>query len=177
MRDKLKHVSENFHEFIHLSLGLIAAWLLRGHETDYSTFIVIFSALLGTFLPDLDHFFSWFIYSKSSEYAQQAKFLLKKFKLKSLVKFCKENHKFNNRILSHNFLSFLFVLILTVYSLKVMHDIPLTAMFLAWTFHYLYDMVEDLLFFGKLNSNWFLNFKLPDDLIISEELNYKRKVK
>jgi hypothetical protein len=36
--------------------------------------------------------------------------------------------------------------------------IYIATFFLSVTVHFLYDIVEDLLFFKKLNPNWFLHF-------------------
>lgn len=156
IRDRFKKFSERFHGELHLSLGLLVAvviyYLLGGN-----LFHLLLVSAVASFLPDIDHLFYLFIYGRKSRYATEAREILIKGGVIKYIEYCKINHKENTEIKSHNLLV---VLVLTLVSmLFYAKGEPLwSAFFISNTLHFVFDVFEDLLFFGKLNGNWWLRF-------------------
>jgi hypothetical protein len=143
---------------IHALSGVTVAYFILSMFPYADRLELVIYGILGSLLPDVDHFIYYFFYGKNSQYAQIAKYFLLKKQLKNWIKFVKANHKFNTGIYSHNFLSLFLSLWLSWYfGLQRIH--PVFAVFaLSWSVHYLFDIFEDLLFFKRLNPNWYLKF-------------------
>lgn len=154
----LRRKSENYHMQIHALSGVAVAYLTLMVFPDADRYKLVVYGVVGSLLPDVDHFFYYFFYGKQSQYAQIAKHLLVNRQIRDWMKFVKFNHKKNTGLYSHNFISLLVSLWL-FWSFGLTKDHPLLMVFfLSWATHYLFDIMEDILFFRKLNSNWYLKF-------------------
>jgi hypothetical protein len=154
----LQRKSENYHMLIHALLGVAAAYFILSVFPEAPKTTLVIYGVLGGLLPDIDHFIYYFFYGKNSQYAQIAKYFILKKQLRNWAKFVKTNHKQNTGLYSHNFISLLLSVSLFVY-FGLRKDHPGFAVFaLSWSIHYLFDIFEDLLFFRRLNPNWYLKF-------------------
>ncbi len=156
IRKKLINTSEQYHMIIHILLGIISG-LIFANINNIQPLTLISIGIIGNILPDIDHLLYIFIYGRNSEYAQFIKDFLGQKQYKNIVNFCKNNHKFNTGLYSHNILTTILVILITYKTFNFNNYLTATFFF-SWSLHYLYDIVEDLLFFGKLNKNWFLKF-------------------
>jgi hypothetical protein len=149
MRKKLSKFSENYHMFIHILLGIvIGVWLEL-------TAVQIVTLGMLAMLPDLEHIVFFLTYGKKTKYAKKEKYYLLKGDIKGLVNFCKKNHKFNTSLYFHNAI----VPILLIWgSINFIDNHWVSAILATLASHYIFDIVEDLLILGKINSNWFLKF-------------------
>ena len=153
----IKRISQEFHMYIHLIFGALAYFLYTWINPSASSFMNFLFALISNILPDIDHLLFFFVYGSKTDYSISVKKLLKSHQYKKAAKYCMENHKKNTSIISHNILSFAFFLIICSVSIFTKNN-TLGIIALSWSYHYLFDMVEDYLFFGKLNPNWMLRF-------------------
>jgi len=165
-RKSLIKLSEKFHMSIHILWGVIIALTIKKFLADISLFLLLTVGVLGSLLPDFDHVLYIFIYGRKSEYSRFIRQFISQKQLKKTFWFCKNNHKLNTGLYSHNILTMIVILMLSINSI-ISKNYLLATFFLAWSIHYLYDIFEDLLFFGKINKNWFLKF---DKKIINKDL-------
>jgi len=156
LRDNLKKFSEKYHGEIHLSLGLVTAaivWCLTGANP----LPLLLLSVVGAFLPDIDHIFFLFLYGRNTQYATEARGILFSKGVVDYIKYCKINHKNNTKIVSHNVILPLLLIGLAIY-FGSLHKPIWVAFFISNALHFVFDMLEDLLYFGKLNGNWWLKF-------------------
>lgn len=140
------------HEFYHILLGLVWAWFLREWWHHFSTGLIWWS-LFASLLPDLDHFFYFFLYGRKDRYAKETRMLLKSRQWGNLVSFWNTGHKSNTSLATHN-----------VYFVFLLFTLAALSSFIAWqlgvvlfgamVIHYLFDIVDDILLLGKPNPNW-----------------------
>ena len=155
-REKLTIVSECYHGQIHFLFGLLA-WVsgMMIYGGDPVTLLLV--ALLGAYIPDVDHLLFIFWYGRQTKFSIEVRECLFSGGLPCFIGHIKKNHKGNTRILSHNVLSV--ALAVFLFSWFIYTSQRLWAVFfLSWSLHYVFDILEDLLFFGKLNGNWWLRF-------------------
>jgi hypothetical protein len=157
MRKKLMFCSEKHHMLIHLLFGIFSVAIIYFLDPSVNLYKASFLAALFTFLPDIDHLFFIFIYGRHSNYASKIRAFLGSKEIKKVIDFCKTNHKNNTQIYSHNFVSLFLTLLLFYYFLTI-GKIYWSTVFLSWSMHYIFDLLEDLLFFSKVNPNWWLKF-------------------
>lgn len=147
---------ERYHEFIHLGLGVVCYFITSHIFPNYSSITLLLVALIGSLLPDVDHLFYLFGYGRFDTYAIKFKEQLK-LGLNQAVKYCRQNHKNNCYIVSHNLISLF--LALTVFCFALFFNNPiLSVLSLSICFHFLFDIFEDILAKNKINPNWFLRF-------------------
>lgn len=142
---------------IHLLFGFLSTVIIYFLEPTVNLYNVSLLIVIFSFLPDIDHLLFIFIYGRRSDYACKIKTFLKKKEFRKAINFCATNHKNNTKIYSHNFISLALTLFLFYYFFIIGH-IYLSAIFLSWSMHYNFDLLEDLLFFSKVNPNWWLKF-------------------
>lgn len=140
------------HEFFHVLLGLIWAWFLRERWGEFNVRWIGLS-ILGSLLPDIDHFFYFFTYGKMDAYTVQVRSLFKNKQWRALTSFIESGHKHNTNLASHNF-----------YFMGILFLVALLSSFFSWEagvilfgamlIHYFFDIADDLLRLGKVNSNW-----------------------
>lgn len=140
------------HEFYHVLLGLMWAWFLRELWQEFNALWIAIS-VIGSLLPDLDHFFYFFIYGKTDMYTAQVKNFIKKRQWRVLTKFLETEHKNQTGLATHNlyFIIFLFLVSMGSFFFNFRTGV---VIFGAMIIHYLFDMFDDYLMLGYLNVNW-----------------------
>ena len=157
-RKRLTAISERYTEEIHVLFGLLSAVVI-GKLFPMANFPkIVLISVAASLLPDIDHFFAIFIYDKHSRYSQFLAKLLKKRKISYFAKITKENHKLSTGIYSHNFLTLALTSLLTYRFIAVYADPYWSAFLFSWSMHYVWDILEDFIYFSKPNPNWFLKF-------------------
>lgn len=140
------------HESTHVLVGLVYAWFLRESWGSFST-SQIFWAALGSLLPDLDHLIYFFFYGRSDAYSLQVKQFLRQGQLVNLFRFVAKGHKYNTDLWSHNV--YIVSLLFLGVSASSLFDWQLgMILFGSMVLHLLFDIVDDLIFLGYLNTNW-----------------------
>lgn len=140
------------HHLVHISLGFIWFYLLNRFWTDLSSYH-LFLAIVGSELPDLEHGYYWFVKGKSDEYSIQVKEHLRNREWRNLVTFLKENHKYLTTLHLHSLGWVLVLVLLCVVSFFRDREASL-VLFGSMLTHYCFDMLDDIIFLGKLNPNW-----------------------
>lgn len=157
MRNRLIEKSQAYHILIHVLLGLISALVISKNFENENLYLLLFLGFLGNTLPDLDHVIYYLTYGKDSEYSQIIKLFIKERDFREVKKFLRENHKYLTGLYSHTILSPIISSFLT-YLFLTKNKVYFATFFLSITVHFLYDITEDLLFFKRLNPNWFMHF-------------------
>ncbi len=154
----LRAKSETYHMQVHIIIGLICG-LFMGHLFPEAPLIKLISvSIIGSVLPDFDHLLFIFIYGRKTDFARIIKGFLRKYKIKSAISFIRVNHKYNTSVYSHNMLSVILAFWLFYYLYTVQDKASMSTFFLSWFAHYVFDIFEDVLFFKKINPNWWLKF-------------------
>lgn len=157
-RLKLTNLLHNRHEYFHLGFGFLSFLLVSRLIPPGSNLLLLIIAIVGSFLPDIDHLFCIYLYGRSSDYGQSLRKLINKGRLILAISYIRDHHKDNYFILSHNFLSPIISFGFCGYFMAV-HSPYLAALFLAFGFHYILDISEDIIALGSLNPNWYLKFQ------------------
>lgn len=161
IRLNLAKLSGDLHGYFHLLFGLFTLLFIRqldGKAFSSHSLLLIVIALGASFLPDIDHLFCIYIYGRKSDYAKALRSFLRHLHLKGFLRHIKENHKSHTQVYSHNIGSIILSAFFTYFEMVRRDNIFLATFFLAFTLHYLYDFIEDLLFFKKPNKNWYFKF-------------------
>jgi hypothetical protein len=158
IRRKLKNLSEYLHFLIHITLGIVCGAAVYKIFTAQNIWILVLLGIIGNTLPDLDHIIYFFTYGKKTEYSTIVRQMLSDKQFKEIRKFFKENHKYLTGLYSHTLLSPLVTSLLS-YNFYTRLQPQLLTLFSSFSIHFLYDIFEDLLFFGKLNKNWYLKLE------------------
>ena len=140
------------HEFYHLLIGLVWAWFLREWWGEFRLRWVWF-AIIGSLLPDLDHFIYFFTYGKHDWYTKQVKSFFRNREWRNLSSYVASGHKLNTELSYHNlyFVTLLFGMTL----LSTFFDWQAgVILFGAMILHYIFDIFDDLIILGSLNPNW-----------------------
>lgn len=156
IRKHLMMNSERFHGEIHLFFGILAGvvGLFLG-GVNFSQMLLI--GVVGAFLPDADHLVYLFFYGRKTKYAIEARTLLLKEGFGPYLEYCKKNHKNNTGIISHNMIVPMVAFCLALLMISK-NEINWSVFLLSVFGHFVFDMLEDMLFFGKLNGNWYLHY-------------------
>jgi len=157
MKNKLVEKSQTYHVLIHILLGFMCALIVSKRFENENIILLLFFGFLGSTLPDIDHLIYYLTYGKDSEYSQIIKIFIKEKDFKEVKIFLRENHKYLTGLYSHTVVSPVISIFLTFLFLNK-DNIYLSTFFLSVTTHFIYDIAEDLLFFKKLNPNWFMHF-------------------
>ncbi len=140
------------HEFYHMLLGLLWAWFLRERWNEFNP-KWIWLALFGSLLPDADHLIYFFTYGKRDWYSKEVKSFLKNKEWRSLTTFLESGHKFQTNLASHNY--YFVGALLGLSLLSSLYDWQVgIILFGAMVIHYVFDIADDLLMLGHVNSNW-----------------------
>ena len=158
IRTYLVNLMKQYHEYFHLSFGLIAYLVTLSIFPGADMTTTLFLAVIASFLPDFDHLLAVYFYARSTAYSTAIRSHLNRYDLPGAIEHIRRHHKSNHFILSHNLLtptvfSFLFIFF-------VKRDSPEVSVFcLSFALHFVFDVIEDLLTLGRLNPNWYLDFK------------------
>ena len=179
MRNKIVEKSQTYHIFIHLLFGLLCAVTISKYFADKNISILIIFSLFGSMVPDIDHVVYYFTYGKDSEYSRIIKMFVKERDFKDIKQFLRDNHKYLTGLYSHTLISPAVSIFLT-YLFFQKQSIYFATLFFSISVHFIYDILEDLLFFGKLNPNWFLRFnkknKNNDGILVTYLELLKKKI-
>jgi len=158
LRSKIVDINIKYHMAVHVLLAILTALFIK-EIFPFANFIKILAvSIFGSLIPDTDHLIYFYTYGKRTTYAQQAVAFIKKFDIRGFMNFVKNNHKLNHGLLSHNIGSF-FLASLFFFVFTLDPDRFTAATFaMSVMLHFLYDIVEDFIFFGKLNPNWLFKF-------------------
>ncbi len=140
------------HMLYHVFIGLAYAWVLRELWGVFNPRFVAL-AVVGSILPDVDHVVYIFFYGRNDTYAKRAKEFFRHFKVRSLISFFDRNHKNNTALRSHNIATVGGLLAVSLLSFFIEFETGV-ILFGAMCLHLLFDMIDDLLILGELNSNW-----------------------
>jgi hypothetical protein len=143
---------------IHVLIGAGCACIVWYIFPDSSILKLLVVGIAGNLIPDIDHILYWFFYGKKSDYAKILKSHLKLKEFRMAASFIRNNHKSNTGVYSHNILSLMLSIFLAWYLGESRDRTGFYVFFMSWSSHYLFDMFEDILFFKKLNPNWFMRF-------------------
>lgn len=158
MRVRMQSITRKYHFLIHMLFGAIVAIYHYNIIPNVQVSKLIFAALAGSMVPDIDHLFYIYFYGRTTEFAKELRKHIKDKQLKKFITSVSLNHKNNNYIFSHNIVAVILALGLAYLFYQHDHEY-LSVFFSAWLFHYLFDIFEDILYFGKVNQNWWLKFK------------------
>ncbi len=156
-KQKIKRALEAFHLLVHVLIGVTAAIIFYEISGNALLIKLMVVAIIGSVLPDIDHLLYYFVYGRKTEYALQVKNFLRNKQIKKYVSFCIDNHKKNTGLYSHNIISVLITLSISLWAINQEREYT-TMFFIAWSLHYIFDIFEDVIFLKKLNPNWLLKF-------------------
>ncbi len=140
------------HYLYHLLIGLVWAWFLRERWNEFNTRYITFS-LLGSILPDIDHILYFLYYGKRETYSKSVIGFIKTHQWRNLTLFLKNGHKYNTNLSYHNIYAVGFFIALSCISSFFEWRVGI-VLFGAMILHYLFDILDDFLVLGYINSNW-----------------------
>lgn len=140
------------HEFYHVVLGLLWAWVLREVWQELN-FRWILTAVFGSLLPDADHVVYWITYGKRDPYTKMVFSFVKQHEWRILVKFIEKGHKYQTNLVFHNY--YMILALFGVSTVSFVYDWRVgVVLFGAMVIHYVFDIVDDLVTLGHTNPNW-----------------------
>ena len=140
------------HMAYHVMLGLLWAWYLRERWGSFNP-IWIFTAAVGSVLPDIDHIFYFLGYGRHDSYTEKIFGFIRKHEWRNLFHFIAVGHKNNTSLSYHN----IYVMTLLAMTAGVASFIDWqvgVVLFGAMVSHYLFDIVDDMVQLGGINPNW-----------------------
>ncbi len=140
------------HEFYHILLGLAWAWFLREKWNEFNGRWIFF-AMFGSLLPDGDHLVYFVTWGKKESYAKQAIEYFRAHQWRNLVQFLEDGHKNLTNLASHNYY-FMAILLATALLSSLFEWRVGVILFGAMLIHYLFDLIDDLVVLGSVNSSW-----------------------
>lgn len=140
------------HMAYHILIGLVWAWIMREIWGEFNPKWFITSAV-GSVLPDLDHINYLLGYGKKESYSQEIFKMLKNREWRKLAVFVATGHKYNTNLSYHNiyFVGFLTILAAAASYFDWRAGFILIGAMIS---HYLFDMFDDIVILGEINSNW-----------------------
>ena len=157
MRNKIVQKSQTYHILIHILFGIMAALIVSKQFDNENLVLLLIMGFFGNTLPDIDHIIYFFTYGRDSEYSQIIKLFIKERHFREIKNFLRDNHKYLTGLYSHTLISPVISIFLTYFFFKKGLIYPATFFF-SVSIHFMYDILEDILFFGKLNPNWYMKF-------------------
>jgi len=140
---------------IHILLGVLCGVIIGRVFNITNLWVLILIGIFGNLIPDIDHVIYFFTYGKKSEYSEIIGELLSKRQISEIRKYIKRNHKYLTGLYSHTLISPIVTSLLSYYFFT-RGEVYLLTLTLSISAHFIYDILEDFLFFGKLNKNWYL---------------------
>ncbi len=153
----LRRFSERFHGEMHLMIGMICVLAVKtvfGVDLGWN---LILLSVVGSFLPDVDHLVFIFGYGRKTQHSINSREYMRLGRFNELIVYWKKTHKDNTEIYSHNIL-FMFLFAGFFWLAFEKDAVGWGVFFLSIAGHFLYDILEDVLFMGKVNPNWYLRF-------------------
>ena len=140
------------HMFYHMLLGVVWAWILREWWSQFNPrwFIV---SIFGSLLPDSEHLIYFLTYGRKDAYTRNIRAFLRNHQWRIVTVFIEKGHKHNTRLRFHNVYIILFLLALTTICLLFDWN-SWVVLFGAMVIHYVFDIFDDFVTLGRINSNW-----------------------
>ena len=154
----IKRKAYKYHMLVHVFLGLLCAYIVMHTFPNANGWRIIWIAILGSVIPDVDHLLFMFIYGRKSEYAKIIRAFVKNKEFRKALSFMKDNHKTNTGLYSHNILALIISIYLAWYLGDSRDRAGFYVFFMSWSVQYVFDMFEDLIFLRRFNPNWFMRF-------------------
>lgn len=140
------------HMAYHVMLGLLWAWLLREIWGEFNP-KWIWTAVIGSLLPDADHINYFLGYGKRDSYTQQVFSHIKRKEWRSLFYLVATGHKMNTSLSYHNI--YVVGIFIALSAVAFLYDWRVgVVLFGAIVSHYLFDIADDVVQLGELNVNW-----------------------
>lgn len=140
------------HAFYHILFGLVWAWMLRELWGQLNIKWVLL-AVVGSLLPDAEHFLYFFTYGKKDPYTKLILSFLKNHEWRIFTVMVENGHKFNTNLTFHNV--YIVVLLMAAVSVCFLFDWHSWTVFIgAMITHYLFDIIDDIVTLGRVNPNW-----------------------
>ena len=140
------------HMGYHILIGLLWAWILREWWGVFNPRWFI-TAVLGSVLPDIDHFLYYLGYGRYDGYTREIKQFLRTHQWRMVTVFIERGHKYNTELSYHNI--YVVVILFLVTSVCIFFDWKTWVVLLgAMIGHYLFDIIDDIIVLGYINSNW-----------------------
>lgn len=140
------------HMVYHVLIGLMWAWFLRERWGEFNA-LWIWTAAVGSVLPDIDHFLYFFGAGKTDQYTRDIVDFLKRRQWRTVAVFIENGHKHNTNLSFHNIYITGIFLFGSFLSSFVDWEVGV-ILFGAIVLHYLFDMFDDFVQLGSLNPNW-----------------------
>jgi hypothetical protein len=141
------------HMLYHLLLGLAWMWFCAKYLQIHGNHFLWF-ALIGSVIPDAEHFIYFFTYGKRDAYTQEIARFIRNGDWRILTVFIEKGHKYNTQLRYHNIYTILLLVIGTWVS-YLFHLNGWVIFLGAMITHYCFDIVDDLSMLGHLNPNWY----------------------
>jgi len=136
----------------HVMIGLLWAWFLRELWGQFNVRWVI-TAAVGSILPDIDHIYYFLGYGKRDSYAQQIFSYIRASEWRHLFYFVATGHKHLTSLSYHNIYTVVFFIISAAAASFFDWQVGV-VLFGAMVSHYIFDMTDDVIQLGYINSNW-----------------------
>jgi len=140
------------HMAYHVMLGLLWAWYLRERWGEFNP-IWIFTSVVGSVLPDIDHLNYFLGYGRTDTYTQQIFGFIGRHEWRNLFHFISTGHKNNTSLMYHNIYVVILLTLLAVIASFVDWQVGV-VLFGAMVSHYLFDIADDIVQLGGMNPNW-----------------------
>lgn len=140
------------HMAYHVALGLLWAWFLRERWGELNP-TWIWLSVIGSVLPDIDHFFYFFGYGKYDKYTKHIVHFLRTHQWRNAAVYIEQGHKQNTNLSFHNIYITGIFLVGSLLSSVIDWEAGV-ILFGAIVSHYLFDMFDDVVQMGALNVNW-----------------------
>lgn len=140
------------HYAYHILVGLAWSWFLRETWKQFnSQWIVV--ALVGSVIPDVDHFIYFLTYGKHDLYTRQVRKFLRDHEWRTLTKFLATGHKYQTSLATHNYYFMAVLALVSIGSFAYNWKVGV-IFFGAMVLHYLFDVWDDIAMLGRVNPNW-----------------------
>lgn len=136
----------------HVMIGLLWAWYLRERWAEFNP-RWIYTAIIGSVLPDIEHLFFFLGYGRKEKYSNTVFDLFKHHHWRALFLFISTGHKHNTSLAYHNLYTIVFLLLVGLYASVIDWHVGVVLLG-AMVSHYLFDIADDFVQLGRMNSNW-----------------------
>jgi len=140
------------HMAYHVGIGLLWAWFLRERWNQFNV-RWIWLSVLGSVLPDADHLLYFWTYGKRDAYTLDVRQFLRNKQWRAVAAYLANGHKFNTNLSLHNYYFMAGLLALALVSSRIEWQAGV-ILFGAMLFHYIFDIIDDILMLGSINPNW-----------------------
>lgn len=136
----------------HVMFGLLWAWFLRELWGQFNP-RWIWTAVIGSLLPDIDHVYYFLGYGRRDSYTQQVFSFIRKHEWRALFYFFSTGHKKNTSLSYHNI--YVVGILISMAALASVFDWQMgVVLFGAMVGHFMFDIADDFVQLGELNDNW-----------------------